>query len=212
MRPFTLDRGADLGGRRSRPPPRRAELPRRRHHHARPDEARCAAAGAAGRHQRAGAAAGAIRPKAAGCGSARWRGWRGLPTIAAVRRDYPVIAQSLALAASAQLRNMASLGGNVLQRTRCSYFRDASVAACNKRNPGSGCAAIGGNNRLQAVLGTSEACIASYPGDFAQALIALEATVEIEGPGGGRQHPLRRPAPRRPAARRRSRPRWPRAS
>src|SRR3954471_12463590 len=101
---------------------------------------------------------------------------------AAVRRDYPVIAESLALAASAQLRNMASLGGNVLQRTRCNYFRDVSYAACNKRNPGSGCAAIGGNNRLLAVLGTSEACIASYPGDFAQALMALDATVEIEGP------------------------------
>lgn len=109
---------------------------------------------------------------------------------ATVRRDYPVIAQSLALAASAQLRNMASLGGNVLQRTRCSYFRDASVERCNKRVPGSGCAAIGGNNRLLAVLGTSEACIASYPGDFAQALIALDATVEIEGLRGARRIPF----------------------
>ena len=109
---------------------------------------------------------------------------------ATVRRDYPMIAQSLALAASAQLRNMASIGGNVLQRTRCSYFRDASVAECNKRIPGSGCAAIGGNNRLLAVLGTSEACIASYPGDFAQAMIALDATVEIEGPRGSRRIPF----------------------
>lgn len=109
---------------------------------------------------------------------------------AAVKRDFPVIAESLALAASAQLRNMASLGGNVLQRTRCSYFRDVSYAACNKREPGSGCAAMGGYNRLHAVLGTSEHCIASYPGDFAQALVALDATVEIEGPRGGRRIPF----------------------
>jgi xanthine dehydrogenase YagS FAD-binding subunit len=109
---------------------------------------------------------------------------------AAVRRDYPVVAESLALAASAQLRNMASLGGNVLQRTRCSYFRDVSYAACNKREPGSGCAALDGYNRLHAVLGTSEHCIASYPGDFAQALIALDATVEVEGPGGSRRIPF----------------------
>src|SRR5260370_3328154 len=73
-----------------------------------------------------------------------------------IRRDYPVIAQSLTLAASHQLRNMASLGGNVLQRTRCTYFRDVSYAACNKRTPGSGCAAMEGFNRPHAVLGTSE--------------------------------------------------------
>lgn len=108
----------------------------------------------------------------------------------AVQRDYPVIAESLRLAASAQLRNMASLGGNVLQRTRCAYFRDVSYAACNKRTPGSGCAALGGVNRLHAVLGTSEHCIASYPGDFAQALIALDASVETEGPGGPRRFPF----------------------
>lgn len=100
------------------------------------------------------------------------------PSIA---RDYPVIAQSLLLAASAQLRNMASLGGNVLQRTRCTYFRDVSYAACNKRNPGSGCAAMDGFNRMHAVLGTSDHCIATYPGDFAQALIALDAVVEVAG-------------------------------
>jgi xanthine dehydrogenase YagS FAD-binding subunit len=101
-----------------------------------------------------------------------------------VRRDYPVIAQSLKLAASAQLRNMASLAGNVLQRPRCTYFRDVSYAACNKRNPGSGCAAMDGFNRSHAVLGTSDHCIATYPGDFAQALMALDAAVEIMGPGG----------------------------
>ncbi|HEY1426529.1 MAG TPA: xanthine dehydrogenase family protein subunit M [Caulobacteraceae bacterium] len=104
-----------------------------------------------------------------------------------VRRDFPVIAQSLDLAASQQLRHMATLGGNVLQRTRCRYFRDPSWRACNKRAPGSGCAALGGVNRMHAVLGVSERCIASYPGDFGQALIALDATVEIAGPTGARR-------------------------
>jgi xanthine dehydrogenase YagS FAD-binding subunit len=97
-----------------------------------------------------------------------------------IRKNYPVIAQSLMLAASAQIRNMASLGGNVLQRTRCPYFRDVSYAECNKRDPGSGCAAREGQNRLHAVLGTSDQCVASYPGDFAQALIALDAKVETD--------------------------------
>ena len=103
---------------------------------------------------------------------------------AAVRRDYPIIAQSLEMAASPQLRNMATLSGNVLQRTRCPYFRDVTWKACNKRNPGSGCAAMDGVNRRHAVLGVSDRCIAAYPGDFAQALIALDATVEILGPAG----------------------------
>jgi xanthine dehydrogenase YagS FAD-binding subunit len=104
-----------------------------------------------------------------------------------LRRDYPMITQSLELAASPQLRNMASLGGNVLQRTRCSYFRDISWSACNKRNPGSGCAALQGVNRKHAVLGTSPHCIATYPGDFAQALIALDATVELASSAGARR-------------------------
>jgi xanthine dehydrogenase YagS FAD-binding subunit len=104
-----------------------------------------------------------------------------------IRRDYPIIAQSLDLAASAQIRNMATLGGNVLQRTRCSYFRDTSWQACNKRSPGSGCAALRGLNRKHAVLGTSENCIATYPGDFAQALVALGADIEIAGPSGARR-------------------------
>lgn len=106
-----------------------------------------------------------------------------------VRREFPVIAQSLQLAASAQLRNMASLGGNVLQRTRCTYFRDISYN-CNKRDPGSGCAALDGINRPHAILGTSEQCIATYPGDFAQALIALDAQVEVAGPNGPREFPF----------------------
>ena len=107
-----------------------------------------------------------------------------------IQHQYPVIAQSLQLAASPQLRNMASLGGNVLQRTRCTYFRDVSYAACNKRNPGSGCAALAGVNRMHAVLGTSEHCIATYPGDFAQALIALDANVDLVGPTGARTIPF----------------------
>jgi len=104
-----------------------------------------------------------------------------------IQRNYPVIADSLKLAASPQLRNMATLGGNVLQRTRCTYFRDVSYGNCNKRNPGSGCAAMDGFNRTHAVLGTSDHCIATYPGDFAQALIALDAVVDITGSAGSRQ-------------------------
>src|SRR5437762_6548975 len=107
-----------------------------------------------------------------------------------IQRNYPVIADSLRLAASPQLRNMATLGGNVLQRTRCTYFRDISYTNCNKREPGSGCAALDGVNRMHAVLGTSEQCIATYPGDFAQALIALDANVEIVGRSGMRNIPF----------------------
>jgi xanthine dehydrogenase YagS FAD-binding subunit len=101
-----------------------------------------------------------------------------------VRARYPVIRDSLALAASRQIRNMATLGGNPLQRTRCEYFRETSWP-CNKRAPGSGCAALEGINRQHAVLGTSDRCIATYPGDFAQALIALDATVETIGNRSG---------------------------
>jgi xanthine dehydrogenase YagS FAD-binding subunit len=122
---------------------------------------------------------------------------RGLHLNAAVRmaeaaahpgilKSYPVVAQSLLLAASPQIRNMATLAGNVLQRTRCSYYRDTRWSACNKRDPGSGCAAMEGVTRKLAVLGTSSHCIANYPGDFAQALVALEAEVEISTANGAR--------------------------
>src|SRR5438876_6535219 len=107
-----------------------------------------------------------------------------------IKQRYPVVAQSLALAASPQLRNMASLAGNLLQRTRCMYFRDISYAACNKRNPGSGCSALNGVNRIHAVLGTNDNCIATYPGDFAQAMIALDGSVETNGPEGRREIPV----------------------
>lgn len=99
-----------------------------------------------------------------------------------IRAAFPAVSESLSLAASAQLRNMATIGGNIMQRTRCSYFRDpGTFPACNKRNPGSGCAAIGGVTRNHAVLGTSKACIASYPGDLAVALVAFDAVVELDG-------------------------------
>ncbi|MEV4470848.1 xanthine dehydrogenase family protein subunit M [Nonomuraea salmonea] len=105
-------------------------------------------------------------------------------------RDYPALAESLAKAASQQLRNMATVGGNLLQRTRCGYFRGGPPFACNKREPGSGCAAIGGLDRGHALLGGSEACVATYPGDWAVALIAFDAVVDVAGPGGTRTIPL----------------------
>ncbi len=107
-----------------------------------------------------------------------------------IKRDYPVVAQTLTLAASQQLRNMASLGGNVLQKTRCAYFRDTSWKECNKRQPGTGCAAIEGMNRQHAILGANTNCVATYPGDFAQALIALDAVVETLDLNGTRKIPF----------------------
>ncbi|WP_029112316.1 xanthine dehydrogenase family protein subunit M [Mycobacterium sp. URHB0044] len=102
-----------------------------------------------------------------------------------VRRDFPLISQALELSASPQLRNMASMGGNLLQRTRCGYFRDTTVP-CNKRDPGSGCPAVTGYNRAHAVLGTSDACVATHASDVAVALVAAEATVVLQGPRGER--------------------------
>ncbi|MEU5322725.1 xanthine dehydrogenase family protein subunit M [Streptomyces sp. NPDC021056] len=99
----------------------------------------------------------------------------------AVRAAYPVVSQALELSASAQLRNMATIGGNIMQRTRCTYFRDVS-ADCNKREPGSGCAALHGVNRSHAILGTSDACVATHPSDVAVAFAALEARVHLLGP------------------------------
>jgi xanthine dehydrogenase YagS FAD-binding subunit len=103
----------------------------------------------------------------------------------AVERDYPVLSQALLSGASPQLRNMATTGGNLLQRTRCVYFRD-TVHACNKRTPGAGCSAIGGHNRMLAILGTSKDCIASNPSDQNVALTALEATIQVQGAKGRR--------------------------
>src|SRR3954465_15397763 len=108
----------------------------------------------------------------------------------AVTQQYPLIAQALLESASPQVRNQATMGGNVLQRTRCPYFRDVGYAACNKRAPGSGCSAIGGENRWNAVLGTSDQCIAAHPSDRAGGLVALGAVVEIRGPRDRRTVPL----------------------
>ncbi|WP_405515972.1 FAD binding domain-containing protein [Streptomyces canus] len=106
-----------------------------------------------------------------------------------VRSLYPVISQALELSASAQLRNMATIGGNIMQRTRCTYFRDVT-ADCNKREPGSGCAALAGFNRTHAILGTSDACVATHPSDAAVAFAALEARVHLLGPDGEHQVPF----------------------
>jgi xanthine dehydrogenase YagS FAD-binding subunit len=105
-----------------------------------------------------------------------------------VRQQFPVISQALELSASAQLRNMASIGGNLMQRPRCLYFRDVS-APCNRRTPGSGCGAIGGRNRTHAILGTSDQCVATHPSDLAVALTALDATVIVKDRDGA--HPIR---------------------
>lgn len=104
-----------------------------------------------------------------------------------VMKLYPVLSQALLSGASAQLRNMATTGGNLLQRTRCYYFRDPAYAACNKRTPGSGCAALEGFNRIHAVLGGSGHCVATHPSDMAVALVALDAVVHIVGPQGERR-------------------------
>jgi xanthine dehydrogenase YagS FAD-binding subunit len=106
-----------------------------------------------------------------------------------VLRDYPVLSQALLSGASPQLRNMATTAGNLLQRTRCMYFRD-TAHACNKRQPGTGCSAIGGHNRMLAILGTSKDCIASNPSDQNVALTALEATIQVQGVRGMRSIPI----------------------
>jgi xanthine dehydrogenase YagS FAD-binding subunit len=98
---------------------------------------------------------------------------------------YPVISRALLLSASQQLRNMASIGGNLLQRTRCGYFRDVNMP-CNKREPGSGCPAVSGANRMHAVLGTSDACVATHASDVAVALVALDAEIRLVGSAGTR--------------------------
>lgn len=107
----------------------------------------------------------------------------------AILKRYPLVSQALLAGASPQLRNMATTGGNLLQRTRCYYFYDAATP-CNKRCPGTGCAAREGQNRIHAILGTSEQCIATHPSDFCVALAALEAKVRVAGPNGEREIPF----------------------
>ena len=108
----------------------------------------------------------------------------------AVRERYPVLSRALLAGASAQIRNMATLGGNLLQRTRCAYFFDDEGARCNKRSPGQGCDAIDGFNRYHAILGASPACVATHPSDMCVALAALDAVVHPRGAGGERTLPI----------------------
>jgi xanthine dehydrogenase YagS FAD-binding subunit len=112
-----------------------------------------------------------------------------LASHARVRRDYPVLTRAIMAGASGQLRNMASTGGNLMQRTRCPYFYDGNQP-CNKRRPGSGCAALSGDSRQLAIIGASDKCIATYPGDMAVALRALDASVEIRSANAKRETPL----------------------
>lgn len=107
-----------------------------------------------------------------------------------VRQHYPMLARAIVAGASAQIRNMATVGGNLLQRTRCAYFYDDDGSLCNKRVPGQGCDAIGGFNRMHAILGASAACVAVHPSDMCVALAALDAVVHVEGRGGGRRLPF----------------------
>ena len=102
-----------------------------------------------------------------------------------MQRSYPLLVQAIRETASPQVRNMATAGGNLLQRTRCLYFRD-KAAPCNRRAPGTGCGAMDGQNRMNAILGGSDHCIAAYPGDMAAALVALDASVHVHGPAGQR--------------------------
>src|SRR6202030_1400573 len=102
-----------------------------------------------------------------------------------IEQRYPLLSSAILAGASQQLRNMASTGGNLLQRTRCAYFYDIATP-CNKREPGSGCSAMNGLNRMHAILGASEACIATHPSDMCVALAALDATVHVTGPAGAR--------------------------
>src|SRR5882724_13383182 len=107
-----------------------------------------------------------------------------------IKTRYPVLSEALLSGASPQLRNMATVGGNLLQRTRCYYFYDPAFPQCNKRNPGSGCGALKGYNRIHAILGQSEQCIATNPSDMNVALAALEAIVRVQGPKGEREIPF----------------------
>ncbi len=114
-----------------------------------------------------------------------------LANHARVLRDYAVLSQAILSGASGQIRNMATTAGNLVQRTRCVYFRDTAMP-CNKREPGTGCSAITGSNRTLAILGTSDHCIATNPSDMCVAMAALEAVIHVQGPKGTRSVPIRR--------------------
>ena len=184
VRPATLAEAVAAGA------DARRRLSRRRHQPARPDEGR----------RRCAPAAWSTSPACPGLDRIEQLPDGGVRIGALVRnadlahdpdfaRRFPAVAEALLSGASAQLRNAATVGGNLLQRTRCAYFYD-TASACNKREPGAGCDARGGENRLHAVLGWSEHCIATHPSDFCVPLVALDAVVEIEGAGGRREVPL----------------------
>jgi xanthine dehydrogenase YagS FAD-binding subunit len=133
-----------------------------------------------------------LRGIVAGAGSVRLGALATMADVAdapAVKAGFPVVSQALLAGASPQLRNMATIGGNIMQRTRCAYFRDVSQA-CNKRTPGNGCAAIAGQNRNHAVIGTSDHCICTHPSDFAVALLSVDALVHVRGAAGMRTIPI----------------------
>ena len=168
---------------------RHGQVHRRRHHASGLDEAERRATHRAGRHQSAaiGQDREACRPAA--CALARWCAtpiWRGMRMSKSRMR---CLSEALLSGASPQLRNMATTGGNLLQRTRCAYFREPNAGTpggygCNKRTPGTGCAALDGYNRTHAILGTSDHCIATHPSDMCVAMAALEAVIHVEGPKG----------------------------
>ena len=126
----------------------------------------------------------------AACSSARQPKNTAVAEHRAVRTRYPVLSRAIVAGASAQIRNMATMGGNLLQRTRCAYFYDDDGSRCNKRQPGQGCDALEGFNRIHAILGTSPACVATHPSDMCVALAALGATVHLRGADGERTLPL----------------------
>ena len=213
MRPFAYTRALDTAEAVAARQPRPGRgVPGRRHDAGRPDaQGRHRRAAPPGRHHPAPAAR-ASRAARRRCASARSRRWRSSPRTPTVAERLPLVREALLLSASVQLRNMATIGGNLLQRTRCRYFRDPAVAACNKRAPGSGCAAVAGAARMHAILGASEHCIALHASDLCVALVALDATVHDPGTGRRASRPadgvLRAPGR---AAGRRERPRARRA-
>ena len=130
-----------------------------------------------------------MRPTTAGCASGQVSGTATLPPIRRVRSRYPALAEAVLAGASGQVRNVATTGGNLLQRTRCAYFQDVTKP-CNKRDPGTGCPAREGEHRNLAIVGHSEQCVATHPSDMAVALAAFDAIVRVVGPAGERGIPL----------------------
>ena len=189
MRSRARDRGRlhPRHRRRRRDPPRSdfgREISRRRHEPRRPDARdRRAPVGARGRHRAVSRDRGPRRRRSDDRGGTRNTAVAEHP---AVRARYPMLTRAIVAGASAQIRNMATVGGNLLQRTRCTYFYDTDGSRCNKRSPGEGCDAIEGFNRIHAILGGSPACVATHPSDMCVALAALDAVVHLRSTSGER--------------------------